>query len=361
MENGGFFIMSIVRRKKTSEYSPLHNGLLQDKKLSYSARGLASYLLSLPENWTIVKEQLYNHSEKDGRKVVDRCFQELLQYGYMIAGYGYGMKKGSRSKRPVKQYEYIISDIPFTPEEIDEFYLELCQKWKSVDINPCNYSNLSNVQKVQYKKNSTKSTPTKKDFKKKDLQKDLEEEEIITNPVTESIILDLMNQKIKEREITNTKTIKAIHDVASKCKAIGTTDLTAAENYVIKVVEEKMSKLGQKQKVRQGKAKAPDSKPVRSEMVPEWVRKQKEKEAAALHGDENPIPEEKTELRRWNDLSDSFKDAIFPSILKAINEGKTDGEISFVYDIVVQDITVLRKTEEDRKALEEVLQKYKRN
>lgn len=277
--------MSIVRRKKTSEYSPLHNGLLQDKRLSYSARGLASYLLSLPENWTIVKEQLYNHSEKDGRKVVDRCFLELLQYGYMIAGYGYGLKEESRSKRPVKQYEYIISDIPFMADEIDEFYLELCQKWKSVGINPCNYSDLSNVQKVQYKKNSTKSTPTKKDLKKKDLQKDLEEEEIITNPVTESTILELMNTKIKEREITNTKTIKAIHDVACKCKAIGTIDLTAAENYVIKVVEEKMSKLGQKQKVRQGKAKVAGTKTVRKEMLPKWMENRDQEEKQNLAND----------------------------------------------------------------------------
>ncbi|WP_426952806.1 hypothetical protein [Bacillus mycoides] len=347
--------MSIVRRKKTSEYSPLHNGLLQDKRLSYSARGLASYLLSLPEDWTIVKDQLYNHSEKDGRKVVDRCFLELLQYGYMIAGYGYGLKEGSRSKRPVKQYEYIISDIPFIADEIDEFYLELCQKWKSVGINPSNYSDLSNVQKVQYKKNSTKSTPTKKDLTKKDLQKDLEEEEIITNPVTESMILDLMNQKIKEREITNQKTIKAINDVASKCKAIGTTDRTAAENYVIKVVEEKMSKLGQKQKIR----KATDTRTVRSEMVPAWVREEKEV-SPSLEG-ANPIAEEQTELRNWNDLSIEFKDVILPSILKAINENKTEEEIASVFKITFKDIAMLRKTEDERIRLEEVLKKYKRD
>ncbi|PER27229.1 hypothetical protein CN485_20260 [Bacillus cereus] len=105
-------------------------------------------------------------------------------------------------------------------------------------------------------------------------EKEFEEEEIITNPVTESMILNLMNQKIEEREITNQKTIKAIHDVSAKCKAIGTTDLTAAENYVIKVVEEKMSKLGQKQKVRQGKAKVSGSNPIRTEMTPEWVGKE---------------------------------------------------------------------------------------
>lgn len=110
-------------------------------------------------------------------------------------------------------------------------------------------------------------------------EKEFEEEEIITNPVTESMILDLMNQKIKEREITNTKTIKAIHDVVSKCKAIGTTDLTVAENYVIKVVEEKMSKLGQKQKVRTGKGKVSGSKQIRTEMVPDWVREEDNKSA----------------------------------------------------------------------------------
>jgi len=106
-----------------------------------------------------------------------------------------------------------------------------------------------------------------------------EEEEIITNPVTESMILDLMNSKIQEREITNQKTIKAIHDVSSKCKAIGTTDLVAAENFVIKVVEEKMSKLGQKQKIRTGKAKSSESKPIRTEMTPEWVGEEEKPKA----------------------------------------------------------------------------------
>ncbi|MGN4448245.1 hypothetical protein ACTFOB_25675, partial [Bacillus cereus group sp. MYBK79-1] len=110
-----------------------------------------------------------------------------------------------------------------------------------------------------------------------------EEEEIITNPITESTILDLMNSKIQEREITNQKTIKAIHDVSSKCKAIGTTDLVAAENFVIKVVEEKMSKLGQKQKVRTDRAKSSGSKPIRTEMTPEWVgEEEKPKDESAV-------------------------------------------------------------------------------
>ncbi|ARJ25987.1 hypothetical protein B7492_33680 (plasmid) [Bacillus mycoides] len=182
-----------------------------------------------------------------------------------------------------------------------------------------------------------------------------EEEEINTVSISESTILDLMNQKITEREITNKKTIKAIHDVSAKCKAIGTNDLTAAENYVIKVVEEKMSKLGQKQKVRKGTA----TKTVRSEMVPEWVKEDKE-ESVSFEGT-NPIVEEQTELRNWDDLSTEFKDVILPSILKVINENKTDEEIASVFKISLKDIATLRKQEDERIRLEEVLKKYKRD
>ncbi|MDM5430775.1 hypothetical protein [Bacillus mycoides] len=136
------------------------------------------------------------------------------------------------------------------------------------------------------------------------LQKDtslstFEEEEENTVSISESTILDLMNQKITEREITNQKTIKAIHDVASKCKAIGTTDLTAAENYVIKVVEEKMSKLGQKQKVRTGKAKVSGSKPIRTEMTPDWLKEDKEEEVTSSTVEDNgQAPEDLEESQK---------------------------------------------------------------
>lgn len=180
-----------------------------------------------------------------------------------------------------------------------------------------------------------------------------EEEENNTLRVTESMILNLMNQKIKEREITNQKTIKAIHDVVSKCKAIGSTDLNAAENYVIKVVEEKMSKLGQKQKATKGTA----ARTVRSEMIPDW------KKESATSDNENHIVEDQTELRNWDDLSTEFKDAILPSIVKAMNDGKNDEEIASLFRIVTQDVATLRrnKTAENQKRLDEMLKKYKQD
>lgn len=73
-----------------------------------------------------------------------------------------------------------------------------------------------------------------------------EEEEIITlDAVTE-----FLNQQIIKRQITNPKTLTAIFEVAGKCKAIGTIDIEAMQNYCIKVIEEKMKIFGQKQATR---------------------------------------------------------------------------------------------------------------
>lgn len=58
--------------------------------------------------------------------------------------------------------------------------------------------------------------------------------------ITESHIFSLANNKIEERGITNEKTIT----VAMKCKQIGGTDWEKAQNYVIRIVEDKMKQLG---------------------------------------------------------------------------------------------------------------------
>lgn len=226
--------------------------------LSLQALGLIVNLWSYnTEEWELHKTELYKRYGKNKEVSVKNAWKELMDANYIIE---YKFRVGKKW-----DYEYYYRIKPFTAEEREEI-LAYAEK-EHGQIWGLDFQDL---------KMKTSKPRDKKDIIKKDLIKEKEEEEIITNPVTESMILDLMNSKIKEREITNQKTIKAIHDVTSKCKAIGTTDLVAAENYVIKVVEEKMSKLGQKQKVRQGKAKVSGSKYVRTEMAPEWLKEDNE-------------------------------------------------------------------------------------
>jgi hypothetical protein len=268
--NGGFFIMAKMKKwKLEKEYVEVPNKTavaVETRKnnddpescLSLQALGLIVNLWSYnTEEWELHKTELYKRYGKNKEVSVKNAWKELMDANYIIE---YKFRVGKKW-----DYEYYYRIKPFTAEEREEI-LAYAEK-EHGQIWGLDFQDL---------KMKTSKPRDKKDIIKKDLIKEKEEEEIITNPVTESMILDLMNSKIKEREITNQKTIKAIHDVTSKCKAIGTTDLVAAENYVIKVVEEKMSKLGQKQKVRQGKAKVSGSKYVRTEMAPEWLKEDNE-------------------------------------------------------------------------------------
>jgi len=238
---------------------------LKDSKecLSLQALGLIVNLWSYnTEEWELHKTELYKRYGKNKETSVRNAWKELMDANYIIE---FKFRVGKKW-----DYDYYYRIKPFTTEEREEI-LAYAEK-EHGEIWTLDFQDL---------KMKTSKPRDKKDIIKKDLIKEKEEEENITNPVTESMILDLMNSKIQEREITNKKTIKAIHDVSAKCKAIGTIDLTAAENYVIKIVEEKMSKLGQKQKTRAGKAKALSPKHVRTEMTPDWVGKEDDESTTA--------------------------------------------------------------------------------
>lgn len=99
----------------------------------------------------------------------------------------------------------------------------------------------------------------------KDLNKKEEEEETITLQK----VISFMNEQISKRQITNPKTLTAIFEVAAKCKAIGTDDIKSMENYCITIVEEKMSKFGQKQRELK-RSKGNNNHPIHKEVLPEW-------------------------------------------------------------------------------------------
>ena len=72
----------IIRTVKTNRYSVIANAILQDDRLSYSARGIAACMLSKPDGWRIREENLYTTSP-DSRGVVRRAEAELQEHGYL--------------------------------------------------------------------------------------------------------------------------------------------------------------------------------------------------------------------------------------------------------------------------------------
>lgn len=101
--------MTIIRiAKKTQPYTMVSNDTIRDERLSWKARGILCYLLSLPDDWEIYVSELINHSP-DGDTSLRSGLQELQTLGYLsraqtrdkhgrISGYEY-----TAYERPIEQ------------------------------------------------------------------------------------------------------------------------------------------------------------------------------------------------------------------------------------------------------------------
>lgn len=69
-------------KRHTRSYLVLSKDCLLDKTVSWRAKGLHSYLISLPEDWVISMVDLINRSS-DGRLSTENAVNELLANGYM--------------------------------------------------------------------------------------------------------------------------------------------------------------------------------------------------------------------------------------------------------------------------------------
>jgi hypothetical protein len=105
----------IIRFKKTKGetkgFTQISNTTLQDKKLSFMAKGLLNYLLSKPDNWKPNIKDLVKHGNESRRAILS-AYRELQENGYMkierIRGENY----------KISQVEYTI----FEESQDENFY-----------------------------------------------------------------------------------------------------------------------------------------------------------------------------------------------------------------------------------------------
>ncbi len=74
----------IFRTPKSAEFpfTRIDNRLLTDASLSFAARRMMCYLLSKPDTWALVKENLINNSPA-GETAVTNILKELQEAGYV--------------------------------------------------------------------------------------------------------------------------------------------------------------------------------------------------------------------------------------------------------------------------------------
>lgn len=73
---------TIHRKKLTDNFTVLPNALLQDKRLSFKARGILCLMLSLPQNWQTHSSWIQEQG-LEGREAVQSALAELEALGYL--------------------------------------------------------------------------------------------------------------------------------------------------------------------------------------------------------------------------------------------------------------------------------------
>ena len=98
-----------VQKNKDNPYVMINKECIKDDNLTWAAKGLHTYLLSLPDDWTIYVNELVKHTSA-GRDHTYTVIRELIKFGY-IQRFEY------RYKGQVISSEYIVYE---TAIEVDE-------------------------------------------------------------------------------------------------------------------------------------------------------------------------------------------------------------------------------------------------
>ena len=73
----------IIRTEKTGNFSIVSNSPFTSSQLSWKAKGILIYLLTKPNDWNLIINDLVHHST-DGKTSTCSGIDELIQAGYIV-------------------------------------------------------------------------------------------------------------------------------------------------------------------------------------------------------------------------------------------------------------------------------------
>ena len=170
-----------IRHSKQRDYTVMNNTFLRDDKLSWKAKGLFAYILSLPEDWKIYLNELQTHAT-DGETSLRSAIKELTDNGYIV------QKRLKDDKGRWASYVYQIIENPFVENlNVDNLDME-----NQVLLNTNNTKYLNKLKTNKSSKDDTQSPLIPKLDKKTKKAKDIVTMRGMINAFTE-------NESIREK------------------------------------------------------------------------------------------------------------------------------------------------------------------
>ena len=97
-------MMSAFKIEKNQNYTVMSNHHLRDRNLSYKAKGLLSFMLSLPDDWDYSLAGLCSIS-KESRDGIRSILKELQEHHYVEI-------EKFRGDKGYSEYNYLIYEVP---------------------------------------------------------------------------------------------------------------------------------------------------------------------------------------------------------------------------------------------------------
>jgi hypothetical protein len=147
----------IVKSRTTERFTTLPNDVIKSKELSLSEKGLLSYLLSLPADWVIYKQNLYN-SLPDKEGTIDKVFKGLQQKGFIVS-----VRVHDKNTGKFIGWNHVVYDIPAETEKHRDRYLPTSEFTDIGESYPILKTNLIQNTNLKQKTNRIQSKPTQQE------------------------------------------------------------------------------------------------------------------------------------------------------------------------------------------------------
>ena len=106
--------MAIIRKKQKDRFSIVDNKVIEDKRLSFKARGLLIYMLSKPDDWKFYTEELAKRSDKDGISAIKSALNEIESTGYLTR------KQEHKKNGQFASQDWILTDISTISPQVEK-------------------------------------------------------------------------------------------------------------------------------------------------------------------------------------------------------------------------------------------------
>ena len=157
--------MGVIRVKKEDNYTTMCNYHFKEKGLSLKAKGLLSWMLSLPDDWDYSIKGM-SKCHKDGEDAITSALRELKEFGYLEVvklkpGTIIENTDGSTYVLNRIDYDYVIHERPINPQDTDFQYTEKSDTEFSATENQCQIN--TKEENTKYKENTKEKAPAEPD------------------------------------------------------------------------------------------------------------------------------------------------------------------------------------------------------